>query len=62
MNLEFRTKEESNREQEKEFLALSGWERVQRFLELSRKVKRFKTKKKSDDSKKDNFVIDFNRE
>lgn len=60
MTIKFRTKEESNREQEKEFLALSPHERVLRFFELVRQVNRFKTNKQDD--KKDNFVIVINRE
>lgn len=60
MTIKFRTKEESNREQEKEFLALSPHERVLRFFELVRQVNRFKTNKPDD--KKDNFVIVINRE
>jgi hypothetical protein len=60
MTIKFRTKEESNREQEKEFLALSPHERVVRFFELIRQVNRFKTDKQ--DNKKNNFVIVINRE
>lgn len=61
MKIEFRTKEESNREQEKDFLALLPHERVLRFFDLVRQVNRFKTNKVEDESKKNNFVIDFNR-
>lgn len=56
MEIKFRTKEESNREQEKAFLALAPHERILRFFELIRQVNRFETKK-TDDDKKDNFVI-----
>lgn len=62
MKIEFRTKEESNQEQEKAFLALTPHERVLRFFELVRQVNRFKTNKTEDDSRKDNFVIVMNRE
>ncbi len=60
MTIKFRTKEESNREQEAEFLALTPHERVLRFFELVRQVNRFKTT--NQDEKKDNFVIVINRE
>jgi len=60
MTIKFRTKEESNREQEAEFLALTPHERVLRFFELVRQVNRFKTI--NQDEKKDNFIIVINRE
>jgi len=60
MTIKFRTKEESNHEQEAEFLALTPHERVLRFFELVRQVNRFKTI--NQDEKKDNFVIVINRE
>lgn len=60
MTIKFRTKEESNREQEAEFLALTPHERVLRFFELVRQVNRFSTI--NQDEKKDNFVIVINRE
>lgn len=62
MIIKFRTKEESNREQQKEFLALSPHERVVRFFELIRQVNRFKTDKQENENKKNNFVIVINRE
>lgn len=58
----FRTKEESNREQEQAFLALTPHERVLRFFELIRQVKRFKTNHVEEEAKKNNFVIVINRE
>lgn len=61
MTIKFRTKEESNLEQEKEFLALSPHERVLRFFELIRQVNRFKINK-PEEKKNDNFVIVINRE
>lgn len=56
MEINFRTKEESNSQQEKEFLALTPHERVLQFFELVRFINRFETKKTKDD-KKNNFVI-----
>ena len=40
MEMRFQSKEESNRQQEEEFLKLSGAERFFAFLELSRAVMR----------------------
>lgn len=63
MKIEFRSKEESNKEQEKEFLALSPAERVQRFFRLMEQLSLFEKKKKNEEnSKKDNFVIIINCE
>lgn len=60
MTIKFRTKEESNREQEAAFLALAPHERVLRFFELVRQVNRFKTTNREE--KNNNFVIRINRE
>jgi len=60
MTMKFRTKEESNREQEIEFLALTPHERVVRFFELVRQVKRFRSVNQNE--KNDNFIIQLNRE
>lgn len=38
MEIHFRTKEESNLLQEKEFLKLTGAERISRFIEMSTKM------------------------
>jgi hypothetical protein len=38
MEIRFQTKEESNRQQQEEFLELSGGERFMKFLELSRRI------------------------
>jgi hypothetical protein len=57
MEIKFRTKEESNKEQLEEFLSLSKSERVKRFLALSRKIKKFPTKKIEEINT--NFVISF---
>lgn len=40
MRIAFTTKEESNREREQAFLALSGEERIREFFALSRKIMR----------------------
>ncbi len=50
MQVQFRTKDEANREQERDFLALSPIERVYRFLDLMQRVNRFPTKAKKDGS------------
>ncbi|HLU87011.1 MAG TPA: hypothetical protein VKZ44_04590 [Taishania sp.] len=60
MTIKFRTKKESNREQELAFLALTPHERLLRFFELVRQVNRFKTLNREE--KKNNFVIVINRE
>lgn len=59
MEVKFKTKEESKKEQLDAFLALSGAERVMLFLRMSKRLKRFPTKYKKDYSK--NFVIDFTK-
>lgn len=60
MEIRFQSKEESNREQEEEFLKLSGAERFFAFLELSRAVMRQFTQKdqQEDDLSKTHFVIE----
>lgn len=55
MKIKFQTKDESNAEQEKAFLALTPSERVYSFLAQMERMKDFPTKAK--DEKKDNFVI-----
>ena len=55
MEIKFQSKEESNAEQEKAFLALSPAERFYSFLALSERMKDFPTKAKYE--KKDNFLI-----
>lgn len=54
MEITFRTKEEANIEQEKEFFSLTPVERFYRFLELQQQVNRFPTKAVE---KKNNFLI-----
>jgi hypothetical protein len=60
MEIRFRSKEESNRAQEEEFLQLSGAERFFAFLELSRAVMRqFPQKDDAEpDLSKTHFVIE----
>ncbi len=55
MEIKFQTKEESKKQQLKEFLKLSGGERVWRFFSLCAQINRFPTKSKIE--KTDNFVI-----
>ncbi len=55
MKIVFRTKEEANREQEKEFLALSGSERFYRFIEFIQNSKKLPSK--ADKMDNDNFKI-----
>lgn len=57
MQVQFRTKDESNLEQERDFLALSPIERVYRFLDLMQRINRFPTKARHEESK---FVIQIN--
>ena len=57
--MKFRTKEESNRAQQEEFLKLSGAERVVRFFELSRRMLRFPSRAKRDSS--ENFILEFKK-
>ena len=54
MQVQFRTKEEANMEQERDFLALTPIERVYRFLDLMQRINRFPTKAKQDENK---FII-----
>ena len=49
MKIEYRTKEMANKEQEEEFLGLSGTERFYRFLELMQRTKSFDTKAEKED-------------
>ncbi len=51
MEIKFQSKEESKKNQEEEFLALSREERFLRFIELSNSILKFPSKTdKSDDS------------
>lgn len=56
MKILFRTKDESNKDQQDEFLALSGGERVMRFIEISTSMLSL-SKEPSTISAKDNFIL-----
>jgi len=55
MEINFRTKEESNRIQREEFLKLSPAERIYSYFDLMYKMKRFPVRIKED--KSNNFLI-----
>lgn len=57
MEIRFQTKEESNKQQQDDFLKLSGVERVYAFWRLMERMNRFPTKDKIDKNK-DNFIIE----
>lgn len=57
MKVAFRTKEEANEEQLRDFLSLSPVERFYSFLNLMRQLDKFPSKKVVADN--DNFVIEF---
>lgn len=56
MEIRFRTKEESNKQQQEDFLKLSKVERFYSFLRLSERMGKFPIKDKIDKNK-DNFLI-----
>lgn len=56
MEIRFQTKEESNRQQQEDFLKLSKVERFYSFLRLSERMSKFPVKNKIDKNK-DNFLI-----
>ena len=56
MEIRFQTKEESNKQQQEDFLKLSKIERVYSFLRLSERISKFPVKNKVDKNK-DNFLI-----
>ena len=60
MEIRFQTKEESNRQQQEEFLKLSKVERIYSFLRLSKRISKFPVKNKVDKNK-DNFQIVIDR-
>jgi hypothetical protein len=57
MEIKFQTKEESNRLQQEEFLKLSGAERFQSFLNLSRRINQLFPSKEINTINPNNFVI-----
>ena len=56
MEVNFRTKEEANKEQIANFLSLSPIERINSFLNLVRTINKFPTKKVREMN--DNFIIE----
>jgi hypothetical protein len=56
MKIQFQTKEESNEQQQKNFLQLSKAERLYAFFRLMERVNKFPVKKKHDKNI-DNFII-----
>ncbi|WP_417939079.1 hypothetical protein [Flavobacterium sp. RS13.1] len=56
MEIRFQTKEESNKQQQEDFLKLSKVERIYSFLRMSERISRFPVKNRVDKNK-DNFVI-----
>jgi len=56
MEIRFQTKEESNKQQQEDFLKLSKVERFYSFLRSSERISRFPVKNKVDKNK-DNFQI-----
>ncbi len=60
MKIAFRTKEEANRGQEKEFLALSGSERFYRFIEFIQHSKKLPSKAKKTNDKSFKIIIKTN--
>lgn len=56
MEIRFQTKEESNRQQQEDFLKLSKIERIYSFLRLMERVNQFPVKNKVNKNK-DNFLI-----
>jgi hypothetical protein len=59
MEIKFQTKEESNKQQQEDFLKLSKVERVYAFWRLMERVSQFPVKNKIDKNK-DNFLIVLN--
>ena len=57
MQIYFQTKEDSNRIQTAEFLKLSGTERFQNFLNLSRKINLLFPPKEINNINPNNFII-----
>lgn len=57
MQIKFQTKEESNQQQQEDFLKLSGGERFQSFLNLSRRINQLFPSKEANKIKPNNFII-----
>lgn len=56
MEIRFQTKDESNKQQQEDFLKLSKAERFYSFLRLSERISQFPVKNRIEKNK-DNFVI-----
>lgn len=56
MEIRFQTKEESNKQQQEDFLKLSKIDRIYSFLRLSERISKFPVKNKVNKNK-DNFLI-----
>ncbi|TLF47039.1 hypothetical protein [Maribacter aurantiacus] len=61
MKIAFRTKEDANKEQEREFLALSGSERFYRFVGFIQQSKKLPSKAKKTKDKSFKIIIKTNR-
>ncbi len=59
MEITFQNKEQSNKQQREDFLKLSGAERVIAFINLSKKINAFPSKRIEKTS--NNFLIDFTK-
>lgn len=57
MQIKFQTKEESNRLQQEDFLKLSGAERFQSFLNLSRRINQLFPSKEVNSINPNNFIV-----
>jgi len=57
MQIKFQTKEDSNRIQQENFLKLSGAERFQSFLNLSRRINQLFPSKEANNINPKNFII-----
>jgi hypothetical protein len=57
MEIRFQTKEESNQLQQEDFLKLSGAERIQSFLKLSRRINQLFPPKEEVKINPKNFII-----
>ena len=56
MEIRFQTKDESNKQQQEDFLKLSKVERFYSFLRLSERISRFPVKNKIEKNK-ENFIV-----
>lgn len=59
MTIQFQNKKETKREQLNNFISLPKYRRFMVFIEISKKINLFPTKRKSEID--DNFIIDFSK-